>query len=100
MYIECYKQEGNELYAGQNWRMAGARYAKALTHAAKFFDLTPEQQVATYTTITTAAAGTAATVSFDVIVTATAVSLNMPVVSVLTQVLMNSRLCCTTKSDH
>eukprot|EP00953_Heterococcus_sp_UTEX-ZZ885_P014925 8416-Heterococcus_DN1.PRE.2 len=38
------KEEGNELYAGQNWRIAGARYAKALTHAAKFFDLTPEQQ--------------------------------------------------------
>ncbi|CAM9916985.1 unnamed protein product, partial [Choristocarpus tenellus] len=36
------KEEGNELFAGKNYRMAGARYSKALTHAAKFFDLSEE----------------------------------------------------------
>ena len=36
------KEEGTELFKGGNWRMAGARYSKALTHAAKFFDLSPE----------------------------------------------------------
>lgn len=38
------KEEGNELFQGGNWRLAGARYAKALGHAAKFFDLDPEQK--------------------------------------------------------
>jgi tetratricopeptide (TPR) repeat protein len=36
------KEEGTELFKGGNWRMAGARYSKALTHAAKFFDLSPD----------------------------------------------------------
>jgi len=38
------KEEGTELFKGGNWRMAGARYSKALTHAAKFFDLSPEDE--------------------------------------------------------
>lgn len=37
------KEEGTELFQGQNWRPAAARYNKALTHAAKFIDLSPEQ---------------------------------------------------------
>lgn len=39
-----YVQEGTELFKGQNYRQAGARYSKALTHAAKMFDLTPDEQ--------------------------------------------------------
>lgn len=37
-------QEGTELFKGQNYRQAGARYSKALTHAAKMFDLNAEEQ--------------------------------------------------------
>lgn len=37
-------QEGTELFKGQNYRQAGARYSKALTHAAKMFDLSAEEQ--------------------------------------------------------
>lgn len=36
------KDEGTELFKGGNVRPAAARYQKALTHAAKFFDLSPE----------------------------------------------------------
>merc|ERR1712146_139685 len=39
------KEEGTELFKGTNWRPAAARYHKDLTHAAKFFDLTPEDEV-------------------------------------------------------
>jgi tetratricopeptide (TPR) repeat protein len=39
------KDEGNELFKGGNFRPAAARYHKALTHIAKFFDLSPEDQV-------------------------------------------------------
>ncbi|CAM9476852.1 unnamed protein product [Pylaiella littoralis] len=38
------KEEGTELFKGQNYRQAGARYSKALTHAAKMFDLSSEEQ--------------------------------------------------------
>ena len=38
------KEEGTELFQGQNWRPAAARYNKALTHAAKFVDLSPDQR--------------------------------------------------------
>jgi heat shock protein 4 len=38
------KDEGNELFKGGNYRPAAARYHKALTHASKFFDLTPEDE--------------------------------------------------------
>jgi len=38
------KEEGTELFQGQNWRPAAARYNKALTHAAKFLDLSPQQK--------------------------------------------------------
>ena len=38
------KEEGTELFKGQNYRPAAARYNKALTHAAKFVDLSPEQK--------------------------------------------------------
>lgn len=38
------KEEGNELFAGGNFRMAMARYHKALTHCTKFFDLNQEDQ--------------------------------------------------------
>jgi tetratricopeptide (TPR) repeat protein len=38
------KDEGTELFKGKNWKPAAARYNKALTHAAKFFDLSPDQQ--------------------------------------------------------
>jgi len=41
------KDEGTELFKGavtaQQFRTAAARYTKSLTHAQKFFDLTPEQ---------------------------------------------------------
>lgn len=39
-----YTQEGTELFKGQNYRQAGARYSKALTHAAKMFDLSSDEQ--------------------------------------------------------
>ncbi len=38
------KEEGTELFKGTNWRPAAARYHKALTHAAKFFDLKPDDE--------------------------------------------------------
>ena len=38
------KDEGTELFKGQNYRPAAARYNKALTHAAKFVDMSPEQR--------------------------------------------------------
>ena len=38
------KEEGTELFQGHNWRPAAARYNKALTHAAKFVDLSPDQK--------------------------------------------------------
>ncbi|CAM9107417.1 unnamed protein product [Hapterophycus canaliculatus] len=38
------KEEGTELFKGQNYRQAGARYSKALTHAAKMFDLNSDEQ--------------------------------------------------------
>merc|ERR1712070_1355808 len=38
------KDEGNELFKGGNLRPAAARYVKALTHCAKFFDLGPEDE--------------------------------------------------------
>ncbi|KAL9179096.1 hypothetical protein ACHAXT_000138 [Thalassiosira profunda] len=37
------KAEANELFADGNHRHAAARYTKALTHAGKFFDLSPEE---------------------------------------------------------
>ena len=36
------KEEGTELFKGGNFRPAAARYHKSLSHAAKFFDLGPE----------------------------------------------------------
>ena len=42
--VQNNKQEGTELFQGGNHRPACARYNKALTHAAKFVDLSPEQQ--------------------------------------------------------
>ncbi|KAL7426935.1 hypothetical protein ACHAXM_000650, partial [Skeletonema potamos] len=38
------KAEANELFSGGNYQHAAARYAKALSHCTKFFDLAPEQQ--------------------------------------------------------
>jgi molecular chaperone DnaK (HSP70)/tetratricopeptide (TPR) repeat protein len=38
------KAEANELFSGGNYQHAAARYAKALSHCTKFFDLSPEQQ--------------------------------------------------------
>lgn len=38
------KEEGNELFGGGNVKPAAARYVKALTHASKFFDLSPEDE--------------------------------------------------------
>ena len=38
------KEEGTELFKGKNWRMAGARYSKALSHCGKMFDLSPEDK--------------------------------------------------------
>ena len=37
------KEEGTELFQGGNHRLASQRYNKALTHAAKFVDLSPDQ---------------------------------------------------------
>ena len=39
------KEEGTELFKGKNFRPAAARYHKALTHASKFFDLSPDDEV-------------------------------------------------------
>jgi len=39
------KEEGTELFKGSNFRPAAARYNKALTHATKFIDLSPEQRL-------------------------------------------------------
>ncbi|CAM9690356.1 unnamed protein product, partial [Sphacelaria rigidula] len=41
---EASHSEGTELFKGQNYRAAGARYSKALTHAAKMFDLNAEEK--------------------------------------------------------
>eukprot|EP00985_Skeletonema_marinoi_P004645 scaffold2014_cov155-Skeletonema_marinoi.AAC.1 len=38
------KTEANELFSGRNYQHAAARYAKALSHCNKFFDMSPEQQ--------------------------------------------------------
>ena len=38
------KAEANELFSGGNYRHAAARYAKALTHCTKFFDLSPQEE--------------------------------------------------------
>ncbi|KAL7450154.1 hypothetical protein ACHAWC_002127, partial [Mediolabrus comicus] len=38
------KAEANELFSGKNYQHAAARYAKALSHCSKFFDLSPEQK--------------------------------------------------------
>ena len=38
------KEEGNELFKGGNYRPAAARYHKALSHCAKFFDLSEEDK--------------------------------------------------------
>ena len=38
------KNEANELFSDKNYRHAAARYAKALTHCTKFFDLSPEEE--------------------------------------------------------
>ena len=38
------KEEGTELFKGGNYRPAAARYHKALTHASKFFDLSPDDE--------------------------------------------------------
>jgi len=38
------KEEGTELFQGGNYRPAAARYNKALTHAVKFIDLSPDQK--------------------------------------------------------
>ena len=37
-------KEANELFSDGNYRHAAARYAKALMHCSKFFDLTPEEE--------------------------------------------------------
>jgi heat shock protein 4 len=38
------KEEGNELFKGGNFRPAAARYHKALSHSAKFFDMNEEDK--------------------------------------------------------
>lgn len=38
------KEEGTELFKGGNYRPAAARYHKSLSHAAKFFDLSPDDE--------------------------------------------------------
>mmetsp|Transcript_28544 Transcript_28544/g.60504 ORF Transcript_28544/g.60504 Transcript_28544/m.60504 type:complete len:748 (+) Transcript_28544:113-2356(+) len=38
------KNEANELFSGKNYRHAAARYAKALTHCSKLFDLSPDEE--------------------------------------------------------
>ena len=42
--VQNNKTEGTELLQGGNFRPACARYNKALTHAAKFHDVSPEQR--------------------------------------------------------
>lgn len=44
MHVSLPTQEGTELFKGQNYRAAGARYSKALTHSAKMFDLSADEQ--------------------------------------------------------
>lgn len=39
------KDEGTELFKGGNYRPAAARYHKSLTHIAKFFDLSPDDEI-------------------------------------------------------
>jgi len=39
------KKEGGELFSDGNFKFAAARYAKALSHCAKFVDLGPDDQV-------------------------------------------------------
>jgi tetratricopeptide (TPR) repeat protein len=39
------KEEATELFKGKNYRPAAARYHKSLTHASKFFDLSPDDEV-------------------------------------------------------
>ena len=38
------KAEANELFSDGNYRHAAARYAKALTHCTKFYDLSPQEE--------------------------------------------------------
>ena len=38
------KKEANELFSDGNYKHAAARYAKALSHCSKFFDLSPAQE--------------------------------------------------------
>lgn len=38
------KAEANELFSGGNFKFAAARYTKALSHCAKFVDLSPDDQ--------------------------------------------------------
>ena len=38
------KEEGTEVFNGGVWKTAAARYSKALTHCAKFFDLSPSDE--------------------------------------------------------
>uniref|UniRef100_A0A7S4QQX3 Uncharacterized protein n=1 Tax=Ditylum brightwellii TaxID=49249 RepID=A0A7S4QQX3_9STRA len=38
------KNEANELFSDKNYRHAAARYVKALSHCAKFYDLAPEDE--------------------------------------------------------
>lgn len=38
------KGEANELFSDGNYKFAAARYAKALSHCSKFFDLSPEEE--------------------------------------------------------
>jgi len=42
--VQNNKKEGTELFQGGNYRPAAARYNKALTHAAKFVDMSPDQR--------------------------------------------------------
>ena len=38
------KKEANELFSDDNYQHDVARYAKALTHCSKFFDLPPNEE--------------------------------------------------------
>ena len=42
--VQKNKKEANELFADGNYRHAAARYAKALTHCSKLFDLSPAEE--------------------------------------------------------
>ena len=42
--VQKNKKEANELFSDGNYRHAAARYAKALTHCSKFFDLGPAEE--------------------------------------------------------